>query len=69
MICDDVFVLMICDMGEDVDFMDMSEFCVDIYNCSQKYYFICDSENDVIFKVYFYFVQYWDVQEFFEVFE
>lgn len=49
---DDAPALMICDMGEDADFMDMSEFCVDTYNRSQKYYFTCDSENDVISKVY-----------------
>ncbi|EFN0048067.1 hypothetical protein BF269_002077 [Escherichia coli] len=66
---DDAPALMICDMGEDADFMDMSEFCVDTYNRSQKYYFTCDSENDVISKVYFHLVQHWDVQEFLEVFE
>ena len=28
-----------------LDFMDMSEFCVDTYNRSQKYHFTCDSEK------------------------
>lgn len=66
---DDAPALMISDLGEDADFMDMSEFCVDTYNRSQKYYFTCESENDVISKVYLHLVQHWDVQEFLEVFE
>lgn len=33
---DDAPALMISDLGEDADFMDMSEFCVDTYNAARS---------------------------------
>lgn len=65
---DDAPALVICDLGDDAQMMDMSEFCVDTYNSSQKYYFVCDSEDDVISKLYLHLVQHWDVQEFLNMF-